>query len=99
MIVKTYSHVVEFSIPSGNMLARTDPETLVIFTGTVLTVCDHEKVNSQDSKALAHLVVGVLELALHHCSIYLNDDNAGQSGKYHWSATPLIRKELRRDSV
>jgi hypothetical protein len=31
MIVKTYSHVVEFSIPSDNMLATADPQDISPF--------------------------------------------------------------------
>ena len=98
MIVKTYSHVVEFSIPSSDLLA-TVSRMPVLNAETILTVRDYKKIDAQDSEALANFIVRVLELALHHCSIYLDDDNASQSSEYHRSTAPLISKEFCCDSV
>lgn len=59
----------------------------------------HEQVDGQDGEALAHAVVGVLELTPHHGGVDLDQDDACQAHEDHLAATPLIRQVLGGDAV
>ena len=59
-----------------------------------LTISHHEKINSQNGKSFSGLVVRVLEFALHDCSVYLYNDDAAQTSKYHSVEVALASHSL-----
>ena len=70
-------------------------------SGTVqhAVIRHHKQVDGQDREALSDAIVGVLEFALHHSSIDLDEHDATKAGKNHLATTPLIGQEFSGDGV
>ena len=90
-----YSHVVELSMPSGELLS------VSISGGPAvrLTISDHKEIDSQDCETLADRVVRVLEFQLHDSGVDLDKYNARESSQDHRSSAPCVCKEPSRDRI
>jgi hypothetical protein len=75
-ILESYSQVVEFNMPSIGLSAKQSRWNLLGFI--VLTIHDDKQIDSQNSEALADLVVGILEFSLHDCRIDFDDHDSSQ---------------------
>jgi hypothetical protein len=97
VVLESYSQVVEFNMPSIGLLAKQSRWNLLGFI--VLTIHDDKQIDSQNSEALADLVVGILEFSLHDCRIDFDDHDSSQASENHGPASPLIGKEFGRYGV
>lgn len=79
-------------MPSVELSANQSQSPLLRLT--ILTVCDNEKIDPQNSEALTDLVVGVLELPLHDRRIDLDDNDSSQASQNHGPTSPLIGKKF-----
>lgn len=103
-----YSHVVLFSMPSrqthppqsvsfccspGPSCSRAS-ERGGRRGGSRRTVGDDKEVDSQHGKALANLVVGVLELALHDGRVDLDEHDARETGDDHPTRAVCVSHQM-----